>query len=270
MPFKKAHLKGLRHVAAAFGAAVLSLANVGCDQLASAINQGSKPPNPSIASSFSARVVGITDGDTLTVLDERNQQHTIRLAEIDAPERRQPWGDRSRQHLSALAFGKTVSIQQTDTDRYGRTVAHVFANGENINRSMVRDGDAWAYREYLTDQTLLSTEARARQARSGLWSLSDAETVPPWQWRRGLRVAQLEANTATAPPANPVRSLLGPRSNAQTAVETETFTCGSKRFCREMSSCAEAQFYLRQCHLDTIDGNDDGQPCEVLCGTTSR
>jgi endonuclease YncB( thermonuclease family) len=248
----------------------IAMAGAGCDQVAATISDAAPSADRATAVSFTARVVAITDGDTLTVLDEQNQQHTIRLAEIDAPERRQPWGDRSRQHLSALAFGKTVSIQQTDTDRYGRTVARVFANGEDINRAMVRDGNAWAYREYLTDQTLLGTEARARQAHSGLWSLSDAETVPPWQWRRGLRVAQLEANTVTAPPANPVRSLLGPRSNAQTAVATETFSCGSKRFCREMSSCAEAQFYLRQCGLDTIDGNDDGEPCEVLCGTTSR
>ncbi len=249
---------------------VVATTGAGCDQVAATIGHVAPSADRATAVSFSARVVGITDGDTLTVLDEQNQQHTIRLAEIDAPERRQPWGDRSRQHLSELTFGKTVSIQQTDTDRYGRTVARVFADGEDINRAMVRDGDAWVYREYLTDQTLLATEARARQARSGLWSLSDSETVPPWQWRRGARVAQPEANTATAPPANPVRSLLGPRSNAQPVEATETFTCGSKRFCREMRSCAEAQFYLRQCHLDTIDGNDDGEPCEVLCGTTSR
>lgn len=242
----------------------------GCDQVAATISHAAPSADRTPAASFSARVVSITDGDTLTVLDEQNVQHKIRLAEIDAPERRQPWGDRSREALSALAFGKTVSILQTDTDRYGRTVARVFANGEDINRAMVRDGNAWAYREYLTDQTLMATEARARQSRSGLWSLSDAETVPPWQWRRGARVAQPEANLATAAPANPVRSLLAPRSGSQATAADEVFTCGAKRFCREMRSCAEANFYLRQCGLDTIDGNEDGEPCEVLCGTATR
>jgi endonuclease YncB( thermonuclease family) len=217
------------------------------------------------ATSFRARVVGVIDGDTLTVLDEQNQQHTIRLAEIDAPERGQPWGDRSKQALSALVSEKTVSVQQTDTDRYGRTVARVFSDGRDINQTMVGEGAAWAYRQYLADQTLIAREARARRARVGLWSMSDAQTVAPWEWRKGVRVGDGDLPRI---PGSAVQSLLPPRSSSDRS--GDRFSCSGKRYCRQMSSCAEAHFYLRQCGVASLDGNSDGQPCEVLCGTTFR
>lgn len=212
-------------------------------------------------------MVGITDGDTITVLDHQNQQHTIRLAEIDAPERGQPWGDRSRQGLSTLVFGKSVSVQQTDTDRYGRVVARVFSDGRDVNRAMVEEGAAWAYRDYLTDDTLIATEARARQSRAGLWSMSDAQTVAPWEWRKGVRVG---SGTIDPAPSAPVRSLFAPAGETPAAPaerqESGSFSCSGKRYCRQMNSCAEANFYLRQCGIDTLDGDGDGRPCEVVCG----
>lgn len=224
-------------------------------------------PAISNAVSFSARVVGVTDGDTITVLDERNQQHTIRLAEIDAPERGQPWGDKAKQTLSALVFSKAVSIQQTDTDRYGRVVARVFADGQDVNRAMVEQGAAWAYREYLTDQTLNATETRARDARKGLWSMNDTQTVAPWEWRRGTREGgQLAPIDETV---TPVRSLLSQPSAATDirSLSDTTFSCSGKRYCRQMSSCAEANYYLQVCGVSSLDGNSDGEPCEMLCGT---
>lgn len=217
--------------------------------------------------SFLARVVGVTDGDTIKVLDEGNKQHTIRLAEIDAPERGQPWGDRSRQALAALVFSKTVSVQQTDTDRYGRVVARVFADGEDINRTMVEVGAAWAYRQYLTDETLIATEARARRERVGLWSMGETQTVAPWEWRQGERVG----NGARSDPENvtPVQSLLAtPVSSVRSDRHAvDQFSCSGNRYCPQMSSCAEANFYLRQCGVSSLDGDSDGEACEVLCGT---
>lgn len=241
---------------------VVAMTGAGCDQVAATIGHTAPPADRATAVSFSARVVGITDGDTLTVLDGQNQQHTIRLAEIDAPERRQPWGDRSRQALSALVFSKTVSVQQTDTDRYGRVVARLFADGRDVNRAMVEQGHAWAYRQYLTDETLVATESRARASRAGLWSMSDQQTVAPWEWRQGVR-----AGTGDQPVV-PSQGLFSPapgspRANAQ-------FSCSGKRFCRQMSSCAEAHFYLERCGVSSLDGNGDGEPCEQLCGTISR
>lgn len=249
---------------------VMSLASVAaCEQATTFISQVIDGRTET-AVSFQARVVGISDGDTLTVLDELNQQHKIRLAEIDAPERGQPWGDRSRQALAALVAGKTVSVQQTDTDRYGRVVARVFADGEDINRKMVEQGAAWAYRQYLTDETLIATETRARRERAGLWSMNEAQTVPPWEWRKGARDGHAVREERSRPA--PVQSLLGQsRSGGTQASGTGgQFTCSGKRFCREMTSCAEANFYLRRCGVSSLDGNSDGEPCEVLCGTISR
>lgn len=263
----------LRRLAGAFVAVLLASALTSlsaCDRVSSVVSQVGLGQDSASAFAFRARVVGVTDGDTITVLDEQNVQHKIRLAEIDAPERGQPWGDRSKQALSALVFGKTVSVQQTDTDRYGRIVAHVFSDGRDVNREMVEQGAAWAYRQYLTDETLIATEARARQSRTGLWSMSDAQTVAPWEWRRGVR----DGNGPTpSPQQGAVRSLLGPAGRGSVGADEQTsggFTCSGKRYCREMSSCAEAHFYLRQCGVASLDGNSDGEPCEQLCGTMQR
>lgn len=241
-----------------------------CDRVATVIAQVDAQPQSQTVTvaSITGRVVGVTDGDTLKMLDAQNQQHTIRLAEIDAPERGQPWGNRSKQTLSALTFGKTVSVQQTDTDRYGRVVGRVFADGEDVNRAMVEQGAAWAYRQYLTDQTLIATEARARRERAGLWSMSDAQTVAPWDWRKGVRRGgAAQADEVLSHPS--VQPLLSPRpsSGRSEASVSEPFSCSGKRYCREMNSCAEANFYLRQCGVSSLDGNSDGEPCEMLCGT---
>ena len=239
-----------------------------CDQIGVAAQKTtdliSVGPRSEPAVTFRARVVGVTDGDTLTVLDESNQQHTIRLAEIDAPERGQPWGARAKQTLSSLVFGKTVSLQQTDTDRYDRVVARVFADGADINRAMVAQGAAWAYRRYLNDQALIAVEARARQDRLGLWSLSNTETVEPWEWRKGKREGD---GTIPTNGTHGVRSLVAPRQSITTEPANGRFSCSGKRYCRQMSSCAEAHFYLRQCGVASLDGNSDGEPCEMLCGT---
>lgn len=256
-------LKRLRRALASMLCVVTFAAVAGCEQAATFIAQAGGQARAENAVSFQARVVGITDGDTLTVLDEQNQQHTIRLAEIDAPERGQPWGDRSRQALSTMVFSKTVSVQQSDTDRYGRVVARLFADGHDVNRAMVEEGHAWAYRQYLTDETLVATESRARASRAGLWSVSDNQTVAPWAWRQGVRVG-----TGDQPTVVMQQGLFSPvpgssRANAQ-------FSCSGKRFCRQMSSCAEAHFYLERCGVSSLDGNRDGEPCEQLCGTISR
>ncbi len=104
---------------------------------------------------------------------------------------------------------------------------------------MVREGHAWAYRQYLSDGSLLMDEAKAKEQGIGLWSIADP--VAPWEWRRGSR-----SRTIPLTPA-------------------ESFTCGSKTYCRDMISCEEAMFYLQQCGLNRLDGDGDGIPCESLC-----
>jgi endonuclease YncB( thermonuclease family) len=140
-----------------------------------------------LAERFTASVVGITDGDTLTVLTQRREEVRIRLSDIDSPERGQPYGERSRQALAGLAFGRSVVVDVRDTDRYGRTVARIHAGPLDVNAEMVRQGAAWVYRRYSDDVGLLRLEALARSQRRGLWALPEAQAVPPWDWRAAAR-----------------------------------------------------------------------------------
>jgi endonuclease YncB( thermonuclease family) len=128
------------------------------------------------------RVVGITDGDTLTILHAGRQQ-VIRLHGIDAPEKGQAFGERAKQFTSSLAFWKTVVVRVRGRDRYERTIGDVFLpDGRHLNQEVVRVGYAWWYRRYSADQRLAMLEAEARAARRGLWS--DPSPCPPWEWRK--------------------------------------------------------------------------------------
>jgi len=128
-------------------------------------------------------VVGVTDGDTLTARcgTEPPQTLTIRLAEIDAPERGQPFSARSKQHLASLCFRKEAEVRAKTTDRYGRTVARVTCAGTDANAAMVEAGMAWAFTKYVTDPRLPELHANAMARRAGLWA--DPSPVSPWEWR---------------------------------------------------------------------------------------
>lgn len=132
-------------------------------------------------------VVGVADGDTITVLDADKAQHKIRLTGIDAPEKRQSFGNRSKQNLSDMVFNKTVTVETDKRDRYGRELGKVLAGGKDVNLEQVRAGMAWHYKAYertqsATDrQAYADAENAAKAARRGLWI--DAEPVPPWEWR---------------------------------------------------------------------------------------
>jgi endonuclease YncB( thermonuclease family) len=140
-----------------------------------------------VAEDLRGRVVGIADGDTLTLLTEQRKQIRIRLSDIDTPERRQPFGTRARQSLADLTYGKMVRIVVRDTDRYGRTVGRVFAGDQDVNAEMVRRGAAWVYRRYSDDPDLLRLEQIAQVEKRGLWRLPEAERIPPWEWRAAER-----------------------------------------------------------------------------------
>ena len=97
------------------------------------------------ADTLRGRVVGVTDGDTTKVLDAANRQEKIRLADIDTPERGQPWGQRSKQALSGLVFGRQVVVEYRKRDRYGRIVGRVFVGDVDISRELVEAGHAWVW-----------------------------------------------------------------------------------------------------------------------------
>jgi endonuclease YncB( thermonuclease family) len=135
--------------------------------------------------------VKIADGDTLTVLTADNQQHRIRLAGIDAPERKQPFGNRSRQNLSKLAYGKQAQADCPKHDRYGRWVCKVYVGGQDVGLRQIYDGLAWWYRPYAHEQSPEDRqryEFEEREARLRKWGLwGDPSSVPPWEWRHAKR-----------------------------------------------------------------------------------
>lgn len=139
---------------------------------------------PTHADLLEGRVVSIADGDTLTVLHEREPMK-IRLAEIDAPEKAQPFGTRSKQALSDLCFGKQAEVVPQTKDRYGRTVARVRCDGQDASEQLVRSGMAWVFDRYVIDRGLYRLQDEAKEGRRGLWV--DLEPVPPWEWRKGDR-----------------------------------------------------------------------------------
>jgi len=163
-----------------------------------------KPVNPDKSNTraikgetvVTGRVVGVSDGDTITVLDAGNQQHKIRFDGIDAPESRQAFGTRSKQSLSDLVFGQTVTVTSSKTDRYGRTVGSVVVNGQDVGLIQIERGMAWFYRQYAGDlgseraRDYERAEERARADRRGLWA--DARPVEPWEYRAEARTARKE------------------------------------------------------------------------------
>jgi endonuclease YncB( thermonuclease family) len=134
-------------------------------------------------------VIGIADGDTLTARCETQggmANIKVRLAEIDAPEKGQPFGNRSRQHLSDLCFKRQSAIRPQSTDRYGRTIAHVECDGIDANSEQVRVGMAWVYDKYVVDRGLYAVQTQAQETKRGLWS--DASPTSPWTWRTRHRL----------------------------------------------------------------------------------
>jgi endonuclease YncB( thermonuclease family) len=136
-------------------------------------------------------VVGVADGDTLTLLAADQTPHRIRLDGIDAPEKAQPWGERAKQSLSALAYGRAAHADCAKSDRYGRAVCRVTVDGVDVGLEQVRRGMAWHYVRYAREQppalraAYHDAEQQARAARTGLWN--GAQPTPPWDWRRGER-----------------------------------------------------------------------------------
>ena len=135
------------------------------------------------------RVVGVADGDTITVLDALKHQHRIRLSGIDAPEGGQAFGQRSKQALSDCAFGKQVTVDGDKLDRYGRTIGKVIVGSIDCNLRQVELGMAWHFKKYASERPAVenkqyaAAEDTARAAKRGLWA--DIHAMPPWEWRDG-------------------------------------------------------------------------------------
>jgi micrococcal nuclease len=147
---------------------------------------------------ITGRVVGVSDGDSLTLLVQGNRQIKVRLDGIDAPEGGQEFSKNAKDGLSRLVFGKEVSLKVTGTDRYDRTLGVVHVGVVNANLELVRQGPAWHYKKYSDDRELAQAEVDARASRSGLWAGFDP--MPPWQYRALKRGPQGAAAAAIDPP----------------------------------------------------------------------
>ena len=131
-------------------------------------------------------VVGVSDGDTITVLDDMDQgKFRIRLDKIDAPEKKQAFGNKAKQYLSSLIFGKQVSIRFKSIDNYGRVLGVVSLDGKEINLVMVQNGYAWHYSYYDKTPAYIEAEKQARADKKGLWA--DPNPINPYQFRKSQK-----------------------------------------------------------------------------------
>lgn len=199
------------------------------------------------------KVVGISDGDTLTCLYQRNPLK-IRLLYIDAPESAQPFGNRAKQALAQLVFKKEVRIISTGYDKYQRILGVVYDGQRNINLALVEQGMAWAYRQ--TQPIYQQAQAKAQANKIGLWR--DSHPINPADWRASKR-SESSQNLQTMPQNRPL---------------TSGINCQQKISCAKMEkqgfSYAQAKYYFEQCGWRELDGNNDGIPCNRLYRQSQR
>lgn len=149
-------------------------------------------------------VVAIADGDTLTARCETavgQENLKVRLAEIDAPEKGQGFGARSKEHLAELCFQKTATVTPRTKDRHLRAVANVECQGVDAGAEQVRAGMAWVFDRYVTDRSLYAVQDDARASKRGLWA--DPSPKPPWEWRKGERQHGSPSATSLSEPSSP-------------------------------------------------------------------
>ncbi len=137
------------------------------------------------AEELRGKVVSIADGDTITVLDSAKVQHRVRLEGIDAPEKAQAFGSKSKDKLSELIGKNDVLVTWKEKDRYGRILGDVYVENRHINLEMIKEGMAWHYKQYSKSKELSAAEEQAKRAKKGLWA--DKEPVPPWDFRSSKR-----------------------------------------------------------------------------------
>ena len=136
---------------------------------------------PAWAQTIVGKVVRVSDGDTLTLLVERTQVK-VRLVEIDAPESKQAFGERSRKSLGDMCAGQQATVRYTSRDKYGRVLGRVECQGLDANSEQIRRGMAWVYDRYVTDRSLYALQNEARAGHLGLWA--DKRPTAPWDWRK--------------------------------------------------------------------------------------
>ncbi|QDV30324.1 Thermonuclease precursor [Planctopirus ephydatiae] len=148
---------------------------------------------PKVVEEFTGKVIGVTDGDTIKVLVNKDSV-TVRLEGIDAPESGQSYGKKSKEALAEIVAGKTVNVKKTGTDKYGRTLGIVIVGDSDANAKMVEDGWAWHFKKYNDEERLAKLEDAALKAKRGLWA--DATPLAPWDYRARQRTPEVAPGEA--------------------------------------------------------------------------
>lgn len=203
---------------------------------------------------WSAKVVSVTDGDTITVLHFGHQEK-IRLYGIDCPEKAQDYGQQAKAITGALIAGRNVDVETKTVDRYGRTVGLVTVDGQSLNELIIQNGYAWVYRQYCKEHFCsdwMRLEEKARQQKKGLWAGSNI--IPPWEWRHQPKESKKEVDETPT-------ILIGDEQREGSG-GGGSYRCDGRIYCSQMTSCEEATWFLKNCPGTKMDGDNDGVPCE--------
>ena len=128
------------------------------------------------------KVIKVSDGDTITLLTDDKVSHKVRLNDIDAPEKKQPFGSKSRDNLASYIAGEIVTVRYKSKDRYGRVLGTIYFDNLDINLQQIKNGYAWVYKQYSKNQTYYKEEQKARDLKKGLWI--EKEPIAPWEFRK--------------------------------------------------------------------------------------
>ena len=192
-------------------------------------------------------IIGVSDGDTVTLLTKDNKQIKIRLHGIDCPEKNQAFGMKAKQFTSNLVFNQEVSLEIFSKDQYGRTVGEIFLpDGRSLNKELVRAGYAWQYQQFSKDPKLKVLEIDAKKEKRGLWA--DPNPIPPWEFRRQNKKS---SNQITKP------QIIDKNATVYFNVKSYKIHCPS---CRALSNCRNC---VETSLKDAIKRG--GVPCKI-CG----
>ena len=138
------------------------------------------------AQTLTGKVIGVKDGDTVVVIDAANNQTTLRLAEVDCPEKKQAFGTKAKQFTSDQVYLKEIKYMVTDTDRYGRSIAKIYYDDNKyLSAEIIKNGFGWQYKQYSTSKNLANFEQEARTNKRGLWI--DKDPIYPSDFRKNSK-----------------------------------------------------------------------------------
>lgn len=205
-----------------------------------------------ILSTLEGKVIGVTDGDTLTLLVD-SEEVKVRLEGIDAPESTQAFGNKAKEHLKSLVISKDAKLKRTGKDKYGRMLGYLYIGGKEINLQMVEDGFAWHFKEYNDQQRFADAEQQARDDKKGLWA--DSKPMPPWEFRDRKKYA------GNAKPSGEVKKPATANPLQDAIPSGESYWLNTSTGVRHNATCKH--------YKNTKSGRSctksDGKPCGI-CG----